>query len=560
MERAMRIVRLVAASGGTARGAGWIAFASSVLLILVTLPVPQGIDSDPGWQLRAVQQFERGESPTPNTMTMPDAADLSRDRTAWISLWTPGPVILAYLPTRLGVSIGTSVRIIVAISLVLGAVMWARWCALFGLPAALVAWLAAVFPWMRYASNGLFVFIAETLVFAIAPCVFLAAHAVGSRWREGKAAGTAQAVGTGALFGWAYILKDSTLLATSGLGLCLGVIALRGAATRQRLAARILVECTVLGATFAAGVFGLSALNRMMGAVLNVVTGTLSPTFQLEHLVAAVAVPPMIFGDLNALLHAILTPPSQPGVSPETILLVGLPAAAVVVWVVARERAHDLARNLALAALASTTVVLATLWNLADVSFDARHVAMAGLGVLPLGLRAGLAQFRKSGPAMKVILAGTAAVFVFLPQVYGVLSVPVKVARYRHGYAAGMSGVYDPTFAASNVPACRAQLIKAFDAAHDVWYAIDPSTSLDLPGRVLIAHADFLDLDWLQKLHYQTTQPLVMHVLLPGRFEREGKGAVIRASFAGAGAWTERKDDECNIADWQAAIAPTPIG
>jgi hypothetical protein len=93
-----------------------------------------------------------------------------------------------------------------------------------------------------------------------------------------------------------------------------------------------------------------------------------------------------------------------------------------------------------------------------------------------------------------------------------------------------------------------------------VWYAIDPSTSLDLPGRVLIEHADFLDLEWLRRFHYQTSQPLVMHVLLPRRFEAEGKGAAIRASFAGAGAWTARVDQDCDVTDWRAALTPAPIG
>ena len=111
-----------------------IALPSVAILAAMVLRIPQGLYSDPAWQLAGVRQFLSGQSPTPNTGRTPVATDFSTDQLEWVTWWAPGPAFLAAGPMRLGLSSGAALRLIALVSLALGAIGWARWIAAFDLP------------------------------------------------------------------------------------------------------------------------------------------------------------------------------------------------------------------------------------------------------------------------------------------------------------------------------------------------------------------------------------------------------------------------------------------
>src|SRR5438045_5161788 len=138
------------------------AAASSLLVVLAATPVFQGIYSDPAYQLKAVQQKLSGESPSINVRISPAPDDLSRDAQEWIVWWTPGTQITVYPFMRAGLPLGRAVRAVAAITLIAGSIGWVTWFGFFDLPAPVLFALAVMFPFIRYASNGLFLYSSES--------------------------------------------------------------------------------------------------------------------------------------------------------------------------------------------------------------------------------------------------------------------------------------------------------------------------------------------------------------------------------------------------------------
>ena len=134
-----------------------------------------------------------------------------------------------------------------------------------------------------------------------------------------------------------------------------------------------------------------------------------------------------------------------------------------------------------------------------------------------------------------LVLLAFAAVYLALPVLYGVASTIGKVYRQRQNTA--LSGMYNPLLADRDAELVRQALIQGYSAATDIWYVTDPTTALDLPGRVIVRHADFTDAAILRKEKFVTTRPVRVRVVLPLTFERNGKAQIIRDSFQGAGNW-----------------------
>src|SRR4030042_6834764 len=79
---------------------------SATLLILLVSRAPQGLYSDPATQMKALQQYLAGESPSINHVVMPKEGDLSEDAAGWISWWPPGPQLFNYPLMAGGVGLG----------------------------------------------------------------------------------------------------------------------------------------------------------------------------------------------------------------------------------------------------------------------------------------------------------------------------------------------------------------------------------------------------------------------------------------------------------------------
>lgn len=532
------------------------AFVSAGLLALVASRVPQGLYADPAWQLRALQQFAGGTSPTPNTLIVPQAGDLSGSHAEWISWWAPGPSLLAYPMVVRGMAVGGAVRLIAIACILAGAVAWARWITLFELPFGVSLLLAVALPWSRYASNGFFMFSAETLVFAAGPVVLLCAHGVGTRWLRGHSRRWLGPIGLGLLLGAAYVLKYSLILPVAGVLGYLGVLVWRG--RHDRGAARSAIfEWAIAFGMCALIVSGVSLVNRRMSGEMNLVTGGLAPHLALGSVVAAFAAPPLMFADLSAVLHQIFMRPGHPAVTSEwTLLAAGIPGACLLFWAVAKDPRRDLARGLALAAAASTILALTVLWNVSDsVSADARHAATAGMALSPLAVRAGLTAASPTGRFGRLLLAAGAVVYLIVPLVYGPVSVFGKLRRMPAEYRVGPSHLYNPLLSATDAAACRGRLAADFNPQRDVWYVTDPIAALDLGERAIIEPADFKSLEQLRTITYLTNSPVRVHVLLPPHFEDDGKGPVIRASFIHATGWTRSLLPECAVVHWSAVVS-----
>jgi hypothetical protein len=184
-----------------ARRAQLVAGCASLLVVLVISSVVQGLYSDPALQLKAVQQRLRGESTSMNLLVAPDRRGVSRDAGEYVAWWTPGTELLTFLPMRAGLSLGGAARAVGATALMAGSIGWATWFSYCELPGALVLLMAAVWPCVRLASNGLFRYSADMQVFASAPWLLIATRACLERPTSSLFGDARLACGPGLLLG-----------------------------------------------------------------------------------------------------------------------------------------------------------------------------------------------------------------------------------------------------------------------------------------------------------------------------------------------------------------------
>ena len=58
----------------------------------------------------------------------------------------------------------------------------------------------------------------------------------------------------------------------------------------------------------------------------------------------------------------------------------------------------------------------------------------------------------------------------------------------------GPSKLHNTLLSQTNIEEVRVSLLRDYDPNKDLWYLTDPITALDIPGRAIIAGADFLTL------------------------------------------------------------------
>jgi len=288
-----------------------VAAGASLLAILAATQVFQGIYSDPAYQLKAVQQKLAGESPSINIRVSPAPDDLSRDAQEWIAWWTPGTQITVYPFMRAGLSLGRSVRAVVGITLVIGSVGWATWFSVFEMPAGILLTLSALFPFIRYASNGLFLYSSESLVFAAGPWMLVATmRFIGAEGERPR--GYLSHVLLGVALGAAYWLKDSLAFVAFGATVALAIAAWRRRRDRvDRIAGLARSAATGIGA--AIPFLTLVALNHRFGPLANKVTSALSPKVpDVATMLDALALPVLQMADAFAMWDYLLMHPSHP--------------------------------------------------------------------------------------------------------------------------------------------------------------------------------------------------------------------------------------------------------
>jgi hypothetical protein len=529
---------------GRAWPAAAVAALSAVVVIAVTARAGQSFYSDPALQMKTTLQYLNGESPRPNAWVRPDHADLSRDTEENLIVWAPGTPI-AFVPlVGAGLTPAHAARVVAAAALIAGSAGWLYWFASFNLPRRLVFAYALVLPWMRFASNALFLYTPEILVFAIVPWILVGALGVdrAKRYRIGAA------VLLGLAAGSLYVVKYSATFVTAGVIAWFGWRAVKKG-TGQ-------LAAMVVGA--AVPIFLLSHVNRSYGGSANLLSATLGHGWRWESLVHAIALPALAAADLDSLSMYLLMHPAHGVTSnPFYVSLVGLPGGILLALLAMRARVVGAPAELARSVLAVSIGAILLVWTLsATVSVESRHLASAGLAALPLAVAEGRDWWRSAAAPVRTLLAAAVCAFVLVPLSYGVMSVVAKTWRYPAGYRAAASGLYNPLLSSEDAASAIEAASLDFSPPTDIWYLVEPLTALDLPGRAIVRHADFIDIAQLRRDRFVTSRPMRVHVLLPPRFENNGKGEAIRASFPQADSWVRREIPAAEYVSWTATLEP----
>jgi hypothetical protein len=524
---------------------------SALVVCALALRTDQSFYSDPAQQMKTTLQFVAGASPAPNDWVRPDYDDLSRDVEEPLVVWAPGTA-LAFVPfVRAGWTPAASARVVAALALVAGAAGWARWCAAFDLPDAIVFMIALGVGWLRFASNALFLYNAEILVFAAAPWVLVAALAADRVEGARRLAATAL---VGLAAGALYVVKYSATFVTAGV---LAWMAWRGA-RRQGPLVRRFAPVAIAAVASAIPVIALSAWNRSHGGAANLMFATFGIHWSWSYLPHAIAAPALTAADLTSLLSYVLMHPVH-GVTqnPSWLSAIGLPGGALLAWFALRPRVDGRPADLARAVLGVSLVAMLVVWTLSTVvSIEPRHLASAGFAMLPLAIVEGRARCSASPRWTRALIAGAGVCFVAAPFAYGVVSVAAKAARYPAAYRTGPSRIYNPLLAQQDAASVAAALNLDSPRGDDVWYLVEPLTNLDLAGRAIVRNADFIPVDALRHERFRTSRRMRVRALLPPRFEVNGKAAAIRASFPQAARWSRSTIAGAEYDLWTAVLEP----
>jgi hypothetical protein len=525
-----------------------LAFVSSLVIVLAVSRTPQSLFADPSWQLKALQQHLAGASPSLNTLVEPDPRDMSKDVGEWISWWPIGTNVLVYPLMRLGLTIAASIRVLAALALIVGSIGFGFWLRVFHLPQWLAIALAISIPWIRYANVSLFQYAAEGLVFAVCPWLLIGAFRLRTRWMQGHAEKLWFLVGFGCLLGFAYWLKYSAVFISAGVLVHLAI-----ASWKQR--GRGWRDLTLVSGTFISVVAILNVLNHAMGAAMNAVTE--HPSFVLEWRLPFnfVGLMAMAMADADGLARYVLFHPGRSLLPFNylTLCYLGLPGGLILFWLLMR-RHSDPAMRLSRDLLATVSVLfLAIMTVFSARAMEARYISAIGIAVIPAALQAASSIAPKLSRMGRVILWIAALCYLALPIAYGAVSVLGKIHRTPANYQSGPSGLYNPLFANADAKSAVARVKADFNVSGDVWYLTEAFTAMDLPGRAILRHADFLPADAL-KQRFRTTKAIRVHVLLPPWFEENGKGAIIRAEFVDAVNWSSKTIPGMNYVEWTAVV------
>src|SRR6266853_4584966 len=529
----------------------WLALGSSLVIVLLVSRTPQALFSDPSWQLKALQQYFAGESRSLGTLVQADPNDLSKSAEEWISWWPMGTNLLVYPFVRSGMSFAASVRAVADLALILGSVGFGYWLTLFEIPSWIAWTLAVAIPWIRYANLGLFTYSAETLVYAICPWLLFGAFHLGRKWEsEQDVPHVAFSAGLGFLLGFAYWLKYSSIFISLS---AIAYLALRAwRIKKERRYVRI--DAASLLALFVLTAGGLNILNRSMGAAMNSVTQHFD--FQFDwylpiHLVGLFA---MSMADADGLWRYVLFHPGR-SVMPfsyATLTLIGLPGGVLLFWLLTRPSKREpvvLSRLLLLLTFAAFVATMTIFWARA---LEARYISAIGIALIPAAVEAGVAMWPKGNRITRAALLLGALFYIAISMAYGAVAVIGKIKR-TPAYKSGPSGFYNPLFADTDASS-PLQTLEAHFGGQDIWYLPDPNTGIDLRGRVILRQPDFLSEDWIRKETFHTSSPVTVRMLLPPKFEENGKGKIIRDSFPQAQDWKRREIPGANYVEWTAEL------
>ncbi len=469
-----------------------LALASALLVVILSWHAPQGFYMDPAWQLNALRQYLAGQSPTFNTLVQADPTDLSRDRWQWISHWPPLMGLMVWGLSKAGASMALAVRILAAAGLLVGSLGWARWMDRFALPSWFIGMAAASIPLFRYANNPIFSYSTEGLAFALGPWILLGAERLARRWSVGLA------VATGVLLGGAYWAKYSLIFVS------LGAVAFLIWRVRWK-SLWAAVPCFVL-------IGALNLLNRIMGDAASLVTEIpFGVALDARALLAPFAFLPLAMADLGTMLYYLSLDRGYRLAYADTLIcLLGVPGAVLLMWLLRPSRNEEW---LATFAAAASMISLAGLWLTGrTVSYEARHLEVAAIGLIPFAAAAAYRKWPGLSRTLRATLTTAAVGYLVIPVLCGIGSAIVKWSR-------------PPLVLLQPLPRV------------DVVCVSDPVMALSLEGRKIITWGDFPPEAKLGSRTYRASVPMRVGLVMPAHFERDGKGNIIRNAFPQARGW-----------------------
>lgn len=145
---------------------------SCVLVISLLYPLETLSEwIDPSLQLKSIQQYITGVSPSLNTVVLPDPQDLSQSIFYWIVWYPPGLPVLLYPLIAAGIPLGTAIRLTTFCFIGVGGLGWIQVARYIKATPLVVTLTAAIVPFY-YFRLGL-IYIGDSLPFGIMPWLFL---------------------------------------------------------------------------------------------------------------------------------------------------------------------------------------------------------------------------------------------------------------------------------------------------------------------------------------------------------------------------------------------------
>lgn len=558
---------------------------------LAGLAVPYRVETDTAFQLKSVQQWVRGESPTPATLRFPEPGDLGHDGLLWTNWWPPGfPVLYAPL-AALGLSLAVDLRVTSLILFLVGAAGWLSLVDRLSPPAwvrhLFVAGLAAHAVTLGGAAS---LRTADVLTWAAGP--WLLALAL----RAGEAELAAPWLfASGLLLGGSYWLRYSLFLTAVSLCAWMALRLLRRSGPNSLGGAVRLGRMTALGIGFALPVAALFLINlRTAPTLTEGVSGTRSAWVvddvrftRSPRLAASLAGAPglSLFQADLPLTHLTFFSDSRlpflrGWTTADRLLLkslLGIPGTVALLWGLLRLRRRrpgplpDLTLFVTAAFYLEMTAVslvvgynyLANEPRLATGFLPAASLlALAGWVPIEAGRRA------RSGAALLM------AVFVAVPVAFAAANFARNDLwdRWKTHYQPSETGLYMPELSPRNVPEIRAAVAAALRSSGDVVVLAGPAGYgssfvmwLELPQRALPAgtyvaplgarYTDALDLRGSRKL--VSLRPLRVVLVVAKSLVQDGWLPRIQARLPQARAWqTAPTPADAAVEIWWSDLAP----
>ena len=531
-----------------------LSIVSALLLFLLVARNPQGLYSDVAWQLKALQQYIAGESPSLNHVSMPRPDDLSQNTSNWISWWPPGTQLCIYPLLKNKIALGDAIRIVVIIFIIIGTLGWIKWFLFFQIPRWIIITFSIALPWVHYNSNALFLYNAEILVYGLAPWILLLIYSLRKEIINEKNKIELKDLSIIALIGFilglVYFLKYSFIFISLG-AICFFGLKLFSRRNPHKLKA--LANFLTLALFFITPIFILRVLNLKLGVGLDPATIGPGIMFRWQSLLYISGFPVLAMTDAFSLLNYILFH-SPVGFLGRPLLLgfIGLPGSLLLFWLISRSRRFKDHEFLSLAVFLTSCAVLFVIWTITStVSYEARHLTAASLTILPFIIQEACIVYKKKiHHRLKLILILAAIGYIFIPLFFGLVSVVAKVIRTPLNYRLGAEKIYNPLLADFDLSGVWSRLESLPDPNKDIWFIPDPVTALNISGRTIITHADFQEPQVLRQQQYSSLKPLKVFALLPRHFEANGKGLIIRNSFIQAVSWEKKEIAGCNYLLW----------